>query len=150
MKLKPLYCSWFAVVSALIASMSWATPPTIANVTARQRFPWNGLVDIDVRFLCESNDLAKVFCTFAATNNATGVAIPIGRITRNGDDSGSGSTWTRKLIWDAKADVGAVKIDDVALTVDAKPIGVQLWENGPYWAECNVGATKPEEYGHYF
>ena len=21
--------------------------------------------------------------------------------------------------------------------------GVQLWEGGPYWAECNVGATKP-------
>ena len=28
--------------------------------------------------------------------------------------------------------------------------GVQLWKNGPYWAECNVGATKPEEYGYYF
>ena len=28
--------------------------------------------------------------------------------------------------------------------------GVQLWENGPYWAKCNVGATKPEEYGYYF
>ena len=28
--------------------------------------------------------------------------------------------------------------------------GVQLWENGPYWAECNVGATKPEESGYYF
>ncbi len=28
--------------------------------------------------------------------------------------------------------------------------GVQLWENGPYWAECNVGATKPEEYGYFF
>ena len=28
--------------------------------------------------------------------------------------------------------------------------GVKLWEGGPYWAECNVGATKPEEYGYYF
>ncbi len=28
--------------------------------------------------------------------------------------------------------------------------GVQLWKNGPYWAECNVGATKPEEFGYYF
>ncbi len=28
--------------------------------------------------------------------------------------------------------------------------GVQLWENGPYWAECNVGASAPEEYGYYF
>ena len=28
--------------------------------------------------------------------------------------------------------------------------GVQLWADGPYFAECNVGATKPEEYGYYF
>ena len=28
--------------------------------------------------------------------------------------------------------------------------GVQLWAGGPYFAECNVGATKPEEYGYYF
>lgn len=28
--------------------------------------------------------------------------------------------------------------------------GVQLWENGPYWAECNVGARKPEEQGYHF
>lgn len=27
---------------------------------------------------------------------------------------------------------------------------VQLWENGPFWAECNVGATKPEDTGYYF
>lgn len=28
--------------------------------------------------------------------------------------------------------------------------GVQLWEGGPYWAECNVGASTPEECGLYF
>ena len=33
---------------------------------------------------------------------------------------------------------------------DANLGGVQLWENGPYWAECNVGAATPEEYGYYF
>ena len=27
---------------------------------------------------------------------------------------------------------------------------VQLWAGGPYFAQCNVGATKPEEYGYYF
>ena len=27
---------------------------------------------------------------------------------------------------------------------------VQLWENGPFFARCNVGATKPEDYGYYF
>ncbi len=28
--------------------------------------------------------------------------------------------------------------------------GVQLWEGGPFWAECNVGASTPEAYGYYF
>ena len=33
---------------------------------------------------------------------------------------------------------------------ELKADSVQLWANGPYWATCNVGATKPEEYGYYF
>ena len=38
-----------------------------------------------------------------------------------------------------------------AVTITAEDLGgVQLWENGPYWAECDVGATVPEEYGYYF
>lgn len=28
--------------------------------------------------------------------------------------------------------------------------GVQLWKDGPYWAECNVGAKKAEDCGYYF
>jgi hypothetical protein len=27
---------------------------------------------------------------------------------------------------------------------------VQLWEDGPYWAETNIGAENPEDYGYYF
>ena len=27
---------------------------------------------------------------------------------------------------------------------------IQLWEGGPYWADRNVGAEKPEDYGYYF
>ena len=40
-----------------------------------------------------------------------------------------------------------VKISLIA--VELPPAG-QLWEDGPIFAECNVGATKPEEYGYYF
>ncbi len=29
-------------------------------------------------------------------------------------------------------------------------LGVQLWEGGPYWAEENIGAKQPWEYGYYF
>ncbi|NLF31954.1 MAG: hypothetical protein GX591_13830, partial [Planctomycetes bacterium] len=31
-----------------------------------------------------------------------------------------------------------------------KPECVQLWEGGPYWATCNVGASAPQKYGYYF
>ena len=37
----------------------------------------------------------------------------------------------------------------VALT-DPDVEGVQLWKDGPYWATCNVGASKPEGNGYYF
>ncbi len=40
--------------------------------------------------------------------------------------------------------------DGEETAVSGEGFGVQLWEGGPYWAECNVGATKPEEYGYYF
>ena len=121
-------------------------------VTALQCSLRNGLVDITVTLQGTAEDVAKAECLFAATNGTTKSAIPVEHITRNGDDKGSGTVWTRKFIWDAKADVGAVKIDDVALTVDVRAalIGVQLWEDGPFWAECNVGAIKPEESGYYF
>ncbi len=28
--------------------------------------------------------------------------------------------------------------------------GVQLWKNGPYWADRNIGAETPWDYGYYF
>ena len=121
------------------------------SVTARQIQPWNGLIEIVVGLDCESNELNVIGCSFAATNSATLAALPVTKVRQVGSDTGSGTSWTRYFIWDAAADLGEVKIDDVALTVDAKLLGgVQLWENGPYWATCNVGASKPEEYGYYF
>ena len=144
---KTIFCSLMFFTSlAAVAEVALQ----VTSVTAQQRYPWSGLVDITVTLRGTAEDLAVTECAFVATNSATKTEIPLAHITRNGDDSGSGNVWTRKYIWDAKADVGAVKIDDVALAVDTKPIGVQLWENGPYWAECNVGATQPEEYGYYF
>lgn len=123
----------------------------VTALTVQQRYPWDGLVDITVTIQGSAEDVTEYDCVFVATNSATKAAIPVEHITRNGSDTGSGNVWTRKFIWDAKADVGAVKIDEVALTVDVVLLPyVQLWENGPYWAKCNVGATKPEEYGYYF
>ena len=32
----------------------------------------------------------------------------------------------------------------------AKPRGVQLWKDGPYWADRNIGAENPWDSGYYF
>ena len=48
---------------------------------------------------------------------------------------------------------GAMLLTNATFTVTIsveKPGGVQLWENGPYWAQWNVGATAPWQYGYYF
>jgi len=122
---------------------------SVTKVEAHQRYPWNGLVDIVVTIQGSADDIANAEWTFVATNCATGVAVPVVSVSQNGSDVGSTTSWTRRYIWNAAYDVGVVKIDDLALTVDVQ-LGVQLWETGPYWAKCNVGASKPEEYGYYF
>lgn len=38
----------------------------------------------------------------------------------------------------------------MAYVIENNHKGVQLWEEGPYWALTNIGAEKPEEYGYYF
>ena len=132
-------------VAALAAVNLLAAEPVATSVTARQRYPWNGKVDIVVTFSGASNDVAKAGCVFAATNSATKAALAMAHVTDAGTISGSGTTWTRRYVWDAAADLGEVKIADVVLAAEAAtPLGgVQLWEGGPYWAECNVGATNP-------
>lgn len=145
-KISGLFAAALAAVNLLAAK------PVATSVTARQRYPWNGKVDIVVTFSGASNDVAEAACVFAATNSATKAALAMAHVTDAGTISGSGATWTRRYVWDAAADLGEVKIADVVLAAEAAtPLGgVQLWEGGPYWAECNVGATKPEEYGYYF
>ena len=120
-----------AMLWTVLSLATFAGEATATGVTAQQRYPWNGLVDITVTIQGEAGDLPLAICTFAATNSATKAEIPVEHITQNGTDTGSGTSWTRKFVWDAKADVGAVKIDDVALTVEVQG-PVQLWENGSY------------------
>lgn len=55
------------------------------------------------------------------------------------------------LRWNAASEGVKFSSGNVVFAVSVVKLdGVQLWENGPYWAECNVGATKPEENGYYF
>ena len=123
---------------------------SVTAVTAQQRYPWNGLVDITVTFRGASGDVAKAACEFLATDNGTQAKLSCSYVHPEGSDVGSGDEWTRRYVWNAQADLGEVKIDDVVLSVRPTIGGVQLWKDGPYWSECNLGAKQPEESGRFF
>lgn len=146
------------VVMMAIAGMAViAATPTVSNVTAKQRFPWNGLVDI--------------FCTVSGIDGTTnGLKFVVAAVmpdssdinkvshfwvVENGTNSASHKVHAAgdyRLLWNAQADLGAVIYSNmvVRVTVDDVHGKVQLWEGGPYWADTNIGAEEPWEYGYYF
>ena len=138
---------------------------TISGVTANQGYPWNGKVDISYTI---TGDIASE----AAAKGKT-VALAVQALDRETgtkyvaeDAALSGETnllaGTHAIVWDFNTQGITMASSNVVFAVLAKVTGsttpsddsslggVQLWEGGPYWAECNVGASSPEEYGYYF
>lgn len=137
------------VICAML-SFSVSALPIVTDVAAKQRYPWNGLVDITVTLSGTEEECAAATFPFYATNRTTRAELLVRNVKPAGAVAGAGNTWTRRFVWNATADVGCAKFGEVELTIGSPSIGVQLWENGPYWAECNVGAKQPEECGYYF
>ena len=154
-------------VAAIAATGSWAatnTPPVsaegsepkVTDVVAKQRYPWNGLVDITCNVSGIVGTTNKLELAVAAVMPDTGNARSVRNfwVVRGGSNSTDRVVATNgsyRLLWDAHADLGVVDYSNmvVRVTIDA-PDKVQLWEGGPYWATRNIGAEKPEDYGYYF
>ena len=129
--------------------------PTVSDVVAKQRFPWNGLVDItcNVSGMDETTKLQEF--AVAAVVPDTGETRPVSHfwVMRDGvksTDYDVNADGNYRLLWDAKADLGEVAYSNMVVRVTTKVAKVQLWENGPYWATTNIGAEEPEDYGYYF
>ena len=141
----------FVVVAAFVGQ-AWNAfaVPVVTDLTARQRYPWNGLVDV-------SFTLSESGCIdVAARNAATGAAVPV-RNLRDKDGNAVGkytefASGEVSLVWYAGTDVPDSLIESFVLSVvGAPPHGkVQLWKGGPFWATENIGAENPEDYGLYF
>ncbi len=145
------------IVAAFAAGMAAsAQGAEVTDVAARQRWPWNGLVDIDCTVSgIDGTDYGLDFAVAAvmpdsSVHNATnfwvakdGKKSPVQGVCSNGN---------YRLIWDARADLGPELYSNVVVrvTVVSGHARAQLWEGGPYWAMTNVGAEKPEGYGLYF
>lgn len=133
-------------------------PIEIQNVTVKQRYPWNGLVDIT--------------CTVSGIEGTTnGLKFAVAAVSQDPGDArkcsnfwvmqNGGKTIDRKvhtngnyrLLWDAGADLGTGIYSNIVVRIAIRSVTadkVQLWEGGPYWATTNIGADEPWEYGYYF
>ena len=134
-----------SLVLAVAAIATGAMAETVNTVTVtkfHQSYPYTGRATVEY--------------TVGGTLPANAVA----EITINTDDASATFTQSN-IVTGANTNVidfassfdGALLLTKASFVVTiaaAELGGVQLWENGPYWAECNVGATTPEENGYYF
>ena len=135
----------FLVGALATAGLMAVSSPSVTVGEVSTGAPWStvtvnytlGGLDADLDY--------KVAFDVTANGVTRGVTNAAAKLT---DGAASKVIDTVALFGAAKADPKAkVRVSLIAV----KPLpGVQLWEGGPYWAECNVGATKPEEFGYYF
>ncbi len=133
------------IIMGVVAAVAMGAMAEITNTVKvtkfHQSYPYSGKATVEY--------------TVGGTLPANAVA----EITINTDDASATFTQSN-IVTGANSYVidfassfgGALLLTNASfvVTIAEGPGGVQLWEGGPYWAECNVGATKPEEYGYYF
>ena len=154
-------------VAAMAAMGAWSatnmppvsaegSEPKVTDVVAKQRYPWNGLVDITCNVSGIVGTTNKLELAVAAVMPDTGNARRVRNfwVVRGGSNSTDRVVTTNgsyRLLWDAHADLGVVDYSNMVVRVSFYAHDkVQLWEGGPYWATTNIGAEEPWEYGYYF
>ncbi len=131
---------------AVLSAMLSAFGVTVTNVRGEQR---------------QSSKLVDIYYDLNSTDGGTctvevkieGATEVVQAISLTGDiGKGVKPGQNRHVVWDAGVDwvskKGYVKAVVTAEKEGAQ--GVQLWEGGPYWADRNIGAEQPEDYGYYF
>ena len=151
--MKQVTIALFCITSFIVV----ATAATVTDVTAKQRYPWNGIVDISCKVTGIEGMTSELSFAVAAMMPDTGEINRVSHlwVVRNGTNSLDYSVCTNgnyRLVWDAQADVGNVRYTNmiVRVTINKEHKKVQLWDSGPYWATTNIGAEEPWEYGYYF
>jgi len=145
MKKNSLRAAFAAIALAATATGAMAETDATVKVTKfHQSYPYSGKATVE----------------YTVATSATLPANAVAEITISTDDKSA--TFKQKgIVAGANTNVidfassfgGALVLTNASFVVtitEADLGGVQLWENGPYWAECNVGAEKPEDYGWYF
>ncbi len=152
-----MYRNVIMVGAMAIAMVVFAETPTVTDVVAKQRYPWNGLVDITCKVSGISGTTNGLTFTVAAVMPDSGSVRKVSHfwVVQDGMNSTDREVHVSgdyHLLWDAQEDIGQVIYSNMVLRVMVVELHskVQLWEGGPYWATTNIGAEEPWEYGYYF
>ena len=109
----------------------WGEPATgvevtVTNVVARQRYPWNGLVDIDFEVAC-SEPGTNLTLYASARDEGTGKAVPVRTVKLEGGEFGEELVVKAqdlpggkgRLVWDAGKDAAGTVSEAVTVEVQA-------------------------------
>jgi hypothetical protein len=146
------------VIVALTVIEFVSAAPEVTDITAKQRYPWNGLVDITCRVAGIEADAGGYEFSVVAVDKETGREYTVSTfsIQHNGEEVPDVcSNGDYSLLWNAREDMGQIVIERMAVRITLEALAasvgkVQLWEGVPYWADRNIGAKNPESYGLYF
>jgi len=89
----------------------------VQNVTARQRWPWNSLIDIDYEIA--SAAAGDAFAIDVTATYDGGTKTIVGRTYKSDPVGAPGSN---RLVWDFGADAAGVKAADLRVSVTASPL----------------------------
>ncbi len=124
--------SSLATSLALLATSAVADP-AITDVSARQRWPWNNLVDID--FTISGAAAGEVFFVDISATAENGARTLYAKsfttepIAQNGGN---------RVVWDFGADYPDTKVDDLLITVTATPFS----DTTPLYLVVDISAGK--------
>ncbi len=108
----------FCMTLAMCLCGQFAAGVSVDNVTARQRFPWNGLVDVSYHVGSAGADTnAALFFSAIATDGNTGQVYPVSSIVSD-DTVRQG---VNKFVWDMAADIPDLVTDALSVSVAITP-----------------------------
>lgn len=90
---------------------------TVTNVVIQQRYPWNGLVDIDYEVLCDNPD-ADIYVYPTATDHDTNLSIMPRTLTGEGS-IGTVKAGKRRMTWNMAVDNPMLHSSSLSVTLSA-------------------------------
>lgn len=129
--------------SIALASACATNAVTVSSVTARQRWPWNSMMDIDFTLADTSAPTANYLVQVTATY-AEGTESVIAKTFVNEPVFTNG---THRLIWNLGKDIPNVKANDFVVTVTATPYAEST---GSYLVFDLSGGSMAKSYPHWY